>query len=102
MKQIRNIFANKEFLLDEPEVEQLILHCEELQDSLVEFKFEKDNNKQLIMLDMIKEIVKACSQIEKQQREFIRFELEAPDFEASISNLKSYIIENCRDNKIYL
>ena len=102
MKQIRKIFANKEFLLDEPEVEQLISYCEELQDSLIDFKFEKDNNKQLIMLDMIKEIVKACNEIEKQQQEFIRFGLQAPNFEAGISNLKRYIMESCHDNKIYL
>ncbi len=102
MKQIRKIFANKDFLLDEPEVEQLIDYCEELQDQLIEFRFEKDNNKQLIMLDMIKEIVKACEEVEKQQREFIRFGLEPPDFEAGISNLKRYITTTCRDHKIYI
>ena len=102
MKQIRKIFEKKEFLLDEPEVEQLITYCEELQDSLIEFKYEKDNNKQLIMLDMLKEIVKACTEVEKQQREFTRFGLEAPDLEAGISNLKRYIVIRCKDNKIYL
>lgn len=102
MKQIRKIFEKKEFLLDEPEVEQLITYCEELQDSLIEFKYEKDNNKQLIMLDMLKEIVKACTEVEKQQREFTRFGLEPPDLEAGISNLKRYIVESCKDNKIYL
>ena len=102
MKQIRKIFDNKDFLLEEPEVEQLVAYCEELQDQIIEFKFEKDNNKQLIMLDMIKEIVKACNEVEKQQREFIRFGLEPPDFEVGISNLKRYITDTCRDNKIWL
>ena len=41
MKQIRTIFKNKEYLLDEPEVEQLVEYCELLQDEIVEFKFEK-------------------------------------------------------------
>ena len=102
MKQIRKIFSKKLFLLDEPEVEQLVDYCEELQDQLVEFKFEKDNNKQLIMLDMIKEILKASDEIEKQQKESIRFGLEAPDFEAGITNLRRYISVTCRDNKIWI
>lgn len=100
MKQIRTIFKNKEFLLEEPEVEQLIAYCEQLQDEIVEFKFEKSNDKQLVLLDMIREIVKACDDIQKQQTEFLRFGLEPPDFEAAVHHLKKYIAEICRINKI--
>ena len=102
MKKPRDLFKNKDFLLDEPEVEQLLDYCEQLQDELVEFKFEQKNNKELIMLDMLKEIVKGCSEAEKQQKDFLRFGHEAPDFEAAISNLKNYLTEQCRDHKIYL
>ena len=102
MKQIRTIFKNKEYLLDEPEVEQLVEYCELLQDEIVEFKFEKSNNKQHVILDMIKEIVKACDDIQKQQTEFNRFGLEPPDFESSIGSLKKYIFEICKINKIRL
>jgi predicted house-cleaning noncanonical NTP pyrophosphatase (MazG superfamily) len=102
MKNIRQLFRNKEDLLDEPEVEQLLEYCEQLQDEIVEFNYEKANDKKLIMLDMIKEIVKACNEIEKQQQEAIRFGLESPDFEAGISNLKKYLIVQCRDNKIWI
>jgi hypothetical protein len=102
MRSIREIFKNKEFLLDEPEVEQLLDYALQLEDEIVEFKFEKQNNKQLAMLDMIKEVVKGCNEIQKQQQESIRFGYEAPDFEAAIANLKRYIHERCRDEKIYL
>ncbi len=102
MRSIREIFKNKEFLLDEPEVEQLLEYVLQLEDEIVEYKFEKQNNKQLAMLDMIKEVVKGCNEIQKQQQESLRFGYEQPDFEAAISNLKRYIYERCRDEKIYL
>ena len=102
MENLHKFFAKKTYLLDEPEVKQLVEHCEALQDQINDFKFDKDNDKQLIMIDMIKEIVKACEEVEKQQREFVRFGLEPPDLEAGISNLKKYIFATCKDNKIWI
>ncbi len=102
MKNIREIFKNKDFLLDEPEVAQLIEYCEKLQDEIVDFKFEKNNNKQLIMLDMIKEVIKGCKSIEKEQMEHERFGFDAPNYKETISNLKQYILGQCKDNQIYL
>lgn len=74
MKNPRELFKNKQHLLEETEVEQLLDYCENLQDQLVDLKLERNENKQLIMLDMLKEIVKACEETEKQQKEFIRFD----------------------------
>ena len=91
MKSIREIFKNKDYLLDEPEVEELMDYCEALQDEIVEFKFQQAKNKELAMLD-----------IEKEQMEHERFGYEAPNYQATISNLKRYILERCRDEKIYL
>lgn len=54
------------------------------------------------MLDMIKEVIKGCNAIEKEQLEHERFGYEAPDYQATVSNLKNYILEICRDNKIWL
>lgn len=102
MKKPRDLFKNKPHLLEEEEVEHLLEYCEKLQDELVDLKFDQNANKQLIMLDMLKEIVKACEETEKQQREFIRFGLEPPDFEESISNLKRFLIARCRENGIWL
>jgi hypothetical protein len=102
MKKPRDLFRNKEYLLDEPEVEQLLEYYEQLQDEIVEFKFEKSNNKELAMLDMLKEVIKGCNAIQKEQAEHERFGYDAPDYPETIANLKSYILQRCRDEKIYL
>ena len=102
MKNKQNIFKKAQYLLDEPEVQELLDYCERLEDELVDLKFEKEKSKELIMLDMIKEVVKGCNAIEKEQLEHERFGYEAPNYQATISNLKSYILEICRINKIYL
>lgn len=102
MKNIRQLFKDKEYLLDEPEVEKLMEYCEEMQDEIVEFKFEKTNNKELAMLDMLKEVVKGCEAIQKEQYEHERFGYGAPDYEDTIKNLKRYIVGRCQELKIYL
>ena len=102
MKNKLEIFKKAQDLLDEPEVQELLDYCEKLEDELIDLKFEKDKNKQLIMLDMIKEVVKGCNAIEKEQAEHERFGYEAPNYKETISNLKRYILSQCRDNQIYL
>jgi hypothetical protein len=102
MKNKLEIFKKAPDLLDEPEVQELLDYCERLEDELIDLKFEKDKSKELIMLDMIKEVVKGCNTIEKEQLEHERFGYEAPNYQATITNLKNYIIAICRDNKIYL
>ena len=102
MKSTREIFKTNPSLLDEPEVAQLLEYCEQLQDEIVEFKFQKTNNKELAMLDMLKEVIKGCNAIEKEQMEHERFGYEAPDYQETISNLKNYILKRCQDEKIYL
>ena len=102
MKSTREIFKSNPSLLDEPEVLKLLDYCAELQDEIVEFKFQKTDNKELAMLDMLKEVIKGCNAIEKEKAEHERFGFEAPDYPETVSNLKSYIQEICRINKIYL
>lgn len=86
MKSIREIFKNNPSLLDELEVMQLLDYCEELQDEIVEFKFQKTDNK------MLKEVTKGCNAIEKEQMEHERFGYPAPDYLETISNLKRSIV----------
>jgi len=102
MKSIREIFKNKEYLLEEPEVAKLLEYCEQLQDEIVEFKCEKNKNKELAMLDMLKEVIKGCNAIEKEQAEHERFGYDVPNYQETISNLKQYILGRCRDEKIWL
>ena len=51
---------------------------------------------------MIKEVIKGCNAIEKEQMEHERFGFEAPNYQETITNLKHYILEICKDNQIYL
>lgn len=102
MKNLRDIFKNKFNLLDEPEVEELLDYCEQLQDEIVEFKFEKNKNKELVMLDMIREVIKGCNAIEKEQTEHERFGYDAPNYQETISNLKTYILNRCHEERIWL
>ena len=102
MKSIREIFKNNTSLLNEPEVTQLLEYCEQLHDEIVEFKFQKTNNKELAMLDMLKEVIKGCDAIEKEQAEHERFGYDAPNYQETISNLKRYVLKRCQDEKIWL
>ena len=102
MKSTREIFKTNRSLLDEPEVIQLLEYCGQLQDEIVEFKFEKDKNKELVMLDMLKEVIKGCNAINKEQVEHERFGYDSPNYQETIANLKNYILERCRDEKIWL
>ena len=102
MKNLREIFKNKSILLDEPEVEELLDYCLQLQDEIVEFKFEKNKNKELVMLDMIREVIKGCNAIEKEQTEHERFGYDAPNYQETISNLKRYILNRCHEERIWV
>ncbi len=88
--------------MDEPEVQELLAYCDRLEDELVDFKFEKTNNKELIMLDMIREVIKGCNALEKEQLEHERFGYDAPNYAEAVSNLKLFILGMCKDHKIYL
>uniref|UniRef100_UPI00404A37D9 hypothetical protein n=1 Tax=Flavobacterium sp. TaxID=239 RepID=UPI00404A37D9 len=102
MKNKLEIFKKAQDLLDEPEVQALLEYCDRLEDELVDLKFEKTNNKELIMLDMLREVIKGCKAMEKEQLEHERFGFEAPNYSESITKLKQYILEICKDNQIYL
>lgn len=102
MKNIRHLFKDKEYLLDEPEVEQLLDYCEQLQDESIDNKFEKEKNKELVLKEIIREISNSCSEIQKNQEEHERFGYDAPDYKTAVSNLKKYISNRCQEERIYL
>ncbi len=102
MKNPREIFKNNPSLLNEPEVMALLEYCDNLEDEIVDHRFEKTNDKQLILIDMIREVLKGCNALEKEQMEYERFGYEAPNYQETIANLKRFILEICRDNQIWL
>ncbi len=97
-----DLFKKAPDSLDEPEVQELLVYCEHLEDQLIDFKFEQAKSKEFILLDMIKEVVKGCHALEKEQKEHERFGYDAPNYKETVSNLKGYILDICRDNQIYL
>lgn len=102
MKSTREIFKTNPSLLDEPEVAELLNYCEQLQDEIVEFRFQKNNNKEMAMLDMLKEVIKGCNAIAKEQMEHERFGYPEPSYQETILNLQRYILKRCDDEKIWL
>jgi len=70
-------------------------YCEQLQNEIVEFKFQKINNKELAQLDIIKEFIKGCIAIQKEQMKHERFGFEAPSYQETISNLHGYNLKRC-------
>ena len=55
-----------------------------------------------IAKDMIKEVIKGCNTLEKEQTEQERFGYDAPNYQETITNLKRYILDVCKDNQIWL
>ncbi len=102
MKSTREIFKNNSSLLQEPEVIELLEYCDELETEIIEFKFEKSNSKELAMLDMLQEVIKGCNDLEKEQTAHDRFGYEVPQYQEVILSLKKYILDRCRDEKIWL
>ena len=102
MKSTREIFKNNPSLLEESEVIELLEYCEELESEIIEFKFEKSNSKELAMIDMLQEVLKGCNDLEKEQMEHDRFGYDAPKYQEAILSLKKYIMNRCKDEKIWL
>ncbi|WHF52467.1 hypothetical protein QGN23_04095 [Chryseobacterium gotjawalense] len=102
MKSTRDLFKNNPALLEEPEVAELLKYCDELEDEIIAFKFQKSNSKELAMIDMLQEVIKGCNDLEKEQIEHDRFGYEAPKYQDAILNLKTYILDRCREEKIWL
>jgi hypothetical protein len=99
MKKPRDFFRDKPELLDESSVLDLIDYCQDLEGELLEKKRSEKYNKEQLLLHFIKELHESCKYLEQQAEESKRFK-DAPlvDFEKSITNLKTYIEDFCKDN----
>lgn len=88
--------------MDEPEVEELINYCENLEDDVVELNYQLNNNKEKVLKEMVNDILKSCNAIQKEQEEHLRFGYPPANFEKAIEHLKSYILNRCEYHKIWL
>lgn len=96
------LFKNKDYLLDEPEVNELITLCEQQQDEILDLEYQLSKSKEIILKEMLSDILKACEAIEKEEEEHVRFGFPEADFKSAIKNLESYITVRCKDEQIYL
>jgi uncharacterized protein YutD len=102
LKSIKDIFKNNPSLLEEDEIKQLLDYCESLQATVVDNEQQIDQTVQLKQL--ISEIKEGLEDVlnQKSLNERWPSEFDKPDFEQNIINLKQYIADYCKTNKIYL
>lgn len=92
MKSIKSIFKYNKSLLEEPEVQELIDYCEELQAELIEIKQDEQFSKEIIFSEMVREIRDGCDEILNSQEEI--------DYKEMIKNLKKYVLDKCNEYNI--
>lgn len=104
MKSIRNIFKNNKHLMDEPEVQELIDYCTDLEGSVLDNKMSEQYDMEKNLSFLVKEIYESCCKLIKQDEENDRWpELnDRPDYKSSVSGLKEYIENFARENKFRL
>lgn len=105
MKSIRQIFQHRKDLLDEPEVQELIDYTQELEGLVMDKKIEDNYDKETILLGIIRDIYSSCDDTLKQDELHQRFPNDTEpvgDYRDSLINLKRFISDMCRDNKINL
>ena len=100
MKSIRQIFRLNPQLMDEPEVEELIEYCRELEGQVMEYSLASNYNKEINVTDIVRDIHISCVEIIKQDED--RFNDEEIDYKQAIINLDKYIVKLCEEYKIML
>ena len=101
MKDINRIFNENMELLDYPEVKNLIEYCRELEGLVLEMEIEKNNNKDLLFKELVGDIYRSCRMTLDDDMVSERFnETPRVDFKETIINLKEYIEEFRKTNKL--
>lgn len=102
MKNIRQIFKGNEELMKLQPVEELIEYTQELEGNVFEVNLEDD--KEDIFKSMIQDILTSCNELDENKLLVERYpELyKKMDAEILVDNLKNYILEMNRINKLRL
>jgi hypothetical protein len=104
VRDIRQIFKGNEHLMDLEPVDNLIDYCRDLEGQLFEKNLEETNNKEQILKSIIQDVLTSCDELEENKLLNERYpELyKKPDPDSLIKNLKDYILEMNRVNKLGL
>ena len=102
MKSIHQIFLGNEHLMDLGPVEELIDYCQELEGQVMENVIDKQYDKELILLGMIRDIYDSCDGIEEQEMLNQRYPNDFPEvnYKDIVVNLKNYIQKMVSENKL--
>lgn len=100
MKSIKQIFKSNPELMYEPEVEDLIEYCRELEGQVMEYSLASNYNKEINVTDIVRDIHISCLEIIKQDED--RFNDKEIDYKEAIINLNKYIVKLCEEYKINL
>lgn len=102
MKSIHQIFLGNEHLMDLGPVEELIDYCQELEGQVMENVIDKQYDKELILLGMVRDIYDSCDGIEEQEMLNQRYPNDFPEvnYKDIVVNLKKYIQKMVSENKL--
>ena len=102
MKSIHQIFSGNEHLMDLGPVEELIDYCQELEGQVMENVIDKQYDKELILLGMVRDIYDSCGGIEEQEMLHERYPNDFPEvnYKDIVINLKRYIQKMVYENKL--
>lgn len=102
MKSINQIFKTNPALKNEPEVEQLIEYCSDLESQVIESTQSKQFSFEDKLAVLVREIYSSVKDLETQQMEHERWGFESPDYQESVKNLGDYLRRFSRDNNFRL
>jgi len=103
MRNINQIFKNNTYLKDEPEVAELIEYCLELEEEVVNNKFNDTSTMESKLAFLVRDIYGSVAESIKLQENKERFNIgEDIDFRVGTENLKRYLEEFSRDEKFNL
>jgi translation initiation factor 2B subunit (eIF-2B alpha/beta/delta family) len=82
MKNIKQIFKENSHLLNEPEVQELVDYCRDLEAELIEYRQEKTFSREDVFKEMVREINEGCDEI---------LDSKELDYKIMVENLRKYI-----------
>lgn len=95
MKKISQIFKTNKSLMDEPEVNELIDYCNDLESELLDLRYDLRNSKEEAFRSILSDIDISLKEIIRLEKNPSRFDKEI-DYKSLISNLNNYIEDSKR------
>jgi hypothetical protein len=104
MKNINQIFKNNIYLMDQPEVIELIEYCQELEGEVLEKKIDNTYNKENMLKTMLSDILSSCREYEENKILKDRYPELYNELDANslVKNLMDYIITMNNKNNLRL